>query len=92
MGARLCQTKEAMTNATEFFAHEQSLSESVRVAYSVQVSTRVVVVENVPAQANRLTSEQLFSADISERLLEIAQGRTAELARSAEALVYSFAA
>ena len=92
MGARLYQTKEAMTNATEFFAHEESPSESMRVAYSVQVSTRVVVVENVPAQVNRLTSEQLFSADTTERLLKIAQGRTAEPARSAEALVYSFAA
>ena len=81
-----------MTNAAEFFADEKSLLESVRVTYLVQVGTRVVVVENVPAQVNRLTGEQLFSAETTERLLEIAQGRTTEPARPAEALVYSFAA
>ena len=81
-----------MTDAAEFFAHEESLLEPGRVTYLVQVGARVVVVENVPAQVNRLTGEQLFSAETTERLLEIAQGRTAGPVRHAEALVYSFVA
>lgn len=81
-----------MTNAADFFAHEQSLLEDARVTYIVQVGARVVVVENVPAQVNKLTGEQLFSAETTERLLQIAQGQVTEPVRYAETPVYSFAA
>ncbi len=81
-----------MTDAAEFFAHEQALLEPAQVTYIVQVGTRVVVVENVPAQVNKLTGEQLFSAETTERLLQIAHGQVAAPVRYAETPIYSFAA
>ena len=81
-----------MTNAADFFAHEQSLLEPAQVTYIVQVGERVVVVENVPAQVNKVTGEQLFSAETTERLLKIAQGLVNKPVRYAETPIYSFAA
>ena len=79
-------------DAIDFFANEQQLLEPALVTYVVQLEGRVVVVENVPARVNKLTGEQLFSAETTERLLQIAQGGVAAPVRYAETPVYSFAA
>lgn len=81
-----------MTSPAEFFAQEAAHLEPTQVTYIVQVGERVVVVENVPAHINKLTGEQLFSAETTERLLQIAQGRAAAPVRYAETPIYSFAA
>ena len=81
-----------MTNPIDFFANEQLLLEAALVTYVVELEGRIVVVENVPAQVNKHTGEQLFSAETTERLLQIARGGVAAPVRFAETPVYSFAA
>ena len=77
---------------TAFYAEEARQLEPALVTYISQVGTRVVVVEQVPAQVNKLTGEQLFSAETVERLLQITQGQGVGLpVRYAETPVYSFA-
>ncbi len=42
-----------------------------RVTYTLQVSDKLVLVENVPARVSLQTGERLFSPDVVERLQEI---------------------
>ena len=94
MAARFHPSKTTMimTALEDFFAEEERQLEAATVTYIVQVGSRVVVVENVPARVNSVTGEQLFSAATTERLLQITQGQLAEPVRYAETPVYSFAA
>ena len=78
---------------TAFYAEEERQLEPALVTYISQGGTRGVVVEQVPAHVNKLTGEQLFSAETVERLLQITQGQAAgPPLRYAETPVYSFAA
>ena len=79
-------------NTEEHYAEEARQLVPTLVTYVAQVGAEVVVVENVPARVNQATGEQLFSAETTDRLLQIVQGQLTPPTRYVEARVYSFAA
>ena len=69
---------------------EENLSEQ-RVTYTLEVSGRLFVVENVPARVDQETGEQFFSPETVERLQEIVHGE-AKPVRVVETPVFDYAA
>ncbi|MFL6195323.1 MAG: hypothetical protein ACJ75H_14195 [Thermoanaerobaculia bacterium] len=62
-----------------------------RVTYTLEMSGRVYVIENVPARVNLETGEQLFSPETVERLQEIIHGQERPV-RVIETPVFDYAA
>lgn len=69
---------------------EENLSEQ-RVTYTLEVSGRLFVVENVPARVDQETGEQFFSPETVERLQEIIHGEEKPV-RVVETPVFDYAA
>jgi YgiT-type zinc finger domain-containing protein len=69
---------------------EENLSEQ-RVTYTLEVSGRLFVVENVPARVDQETGEQLFAPETVERLQEIIHGQEKPV-RVVETPVFDYAA
>ena len=69
---------------------EENLSEQ-RVTYTLEVSGRLFVVENVPARVDQETGEQFFSPETVERLQEIIHGQEKPV-RVVETPVFDYAA
>ena len=62
-----------------------------RVTYTLEVSGRLFVVENVPARVDQETGEQFFSPGTVERLQEIIHGEEKPV-RVVETPVFDYAA
>lgn len=69
---------------------EENLSEQ-RVTYTLEVSGKLFVVENVPARVDQETGEQFFSPETVERLQEIIHGQEKPV-RVVETPVFDYAA
>jgi YgiT-type zinc finger domain-containing protein len=62
-----------------------------RVTYTLEVSGRLFVIENVPARVDQETGEQFFSPETVERIQEIIHGQERPV-RVVETPVFDYAA
>jgi YgiT-type zinc finger domain-containing protein len=69
---------------------EENLSEQ-RVTYTLELSGRLFVIENVPARVDQETGEQFFSPETVERIQEIIHGQERPV-RVVETPVFDYAA
>lgn len=69
---------------------EETLVEE-KVTYTLQMSSKLFVVENVPARVNKETGEQFFSPGTVERLEHLVQSQ-AKPVRVVETPVFDYAA
>jgi YgiT-type zinc finger domain-containing protein len=74
----------------ETLRREESLVEE-RVTYTLEMDSKLFVVENVPARVNPETGEQFFSPETVERLREIIRGQRKPV-RVVETPVFDYAA
>jgi YgiT-type zinc finger domain-containing protein len=87
---RICPNGIFLSMQNETSRREENLVEQ-RVTYTLEVSGKLFVVENVPARVDQETGEQFFSPETVERLQEIIHGQEKPV-RVVETPVFDYAA